>query len=439
MRNRIQNSIGIISSFILGWVFVLFGTAIQGNVAIGGTTERVSVDSSGVEGNDNSNTSSINADGRYVVFESYASNLVTGDTNGMQDIFVHDRQTGITERVNVSSGGVQGNQSSYEISISEDGRYVAFSSLASNLVTGDTNGASDIFVRDRQTSVTQRVSLRSNGTQGNRGSWGASISANGQYVVFYSDATNLVSGDTNGAWDIFVRDRQTSTTQRVSLSSNGKQGNGGSTMASITGDGRYVAFISMSSNLVTGDTNARGDVFVQDRQTGVTQRVSVDNNGIQGNDDCYYSSISADGRYVAFGSHATNLVVGDTNGVGDVFVRDRQTGVTERVSVDNNGIEGNGLSQQFFMSPDGRYVSFDSQATNLVIGDTNGTGDVFVRDRQTGLTELVSISSAGVQGNDGSSNPSISADGRYVAFHSNANTLVADDTNGHDIFVRTRW
>jgi Tol biopolymer transport system component len=345
-----------------------------------------------------------------------------------------------TELVSVSSAGVQGNSSSYGTpSISADGRYVAFYSPASNLVSGDTNGSVDIFVRDRQTGTTELVSVSSSGVQGNGSSYSPSISADGRYVAFYSLASNLVTADTNLYEDVFVRDRQAGTTERVSVSSAGAQGNSSSYTPSISADGRYVAFRSYATNLVSGNVNGYSDIFVRDRQTGTTTRVSVANAGYEGNNDSSSPSISADGRYVAFASLASNLVsgAGDTNGVEDIFVRDRQTGTTERVSVSSAGTQGNGASSSPSISADGRYVAFYSLASNLVSGDTNGTFDIFVRDRQTGTTELVSVSSSGVQGNSASSSPSISADGRYVAFYSPASNLVSGDTNGSaDIFVR---
>jgi Tol biopolymer transport system component len=408
------------------------------------TTERVSVDSSGAEGNQSSDDPSISADGRFVAFASYATNLVPGDTNGFTDVFVHDRQTGATERVSVSTSGEQGNSFSFWTCISADGRCVAFNSSASNLVPGDTNLAYDVFVHDRLTGTTERVSVDSSGVQGDGDSTGlCSISADGRFVAFASYATNLVPGDTNLAYDVFVHDRQTGATERVSVDSSGVEGNDGSYRGSyrpsISADGRFVGFDSGASNLVPGDTNGYEDIFVHDRQTGATERVSVDSSGVQGNSLSQSPSISADGRYVAFWSGASNLVPGDTNGFTDVFVHDRQTGATERVSVDSAGVQGNDGSCCPSISADGRFVAFESLATNLVPGDTNGFTDVFVHDRQTGATERVSVDSSGVQGNLDSYEPSISADGRFVAFSSDASNPVPGDTNDWwDVFVHDR-
>ena len=311
-----------------------------------------------------------------------------GDTNLTWDIFVHDSQTGVTERVSVGWLGTQGNDGSYYPSISADGRFVAFNSQASNLVSGDTNVTSDIFVHDRMTGVTERVSVNSQGIQGNLLCEDSSISADGRYVAFSSSAKNLVPGDTNLKLDSFVHDRQTGVTERVSVSSQGIQGNNHCNGSSISADGRYVAFYSLASNLVPGDTNACDDIFVHDRQTGVTDRVNVDSLGSQSNAPALSPSISADGRYVAFHSGASNLVPGDTNGYySDIFVYDRQTWVTERVSVDSFGVQGNSFSQSPSISADGRYVAFDSGAHNLVLGDSNGNYDIFLHDRWNGLGE----------------------------------------------------
>ncbi len=442
------------------WFFVALGLLIcMTSVVYAGTTERVSISSTGVQGNGSSQHPSLSADGRYVAFESQATNLVPGQANIVSfftyHIFVHDRQTGVTEISSVSSTGQQGNRGAGSPSLSADGRYVAFDSDATNLVSGDTNGYYDVFVHDRQTGVTERVSVSSSGAQGNDHSYMPSLSADGRFVAFYSYANNLVPGDTNGGpsnfedkKDIFVRDRQRGVTERVSVSSSGAQADHGSRYPSISADGRFVAFESAATNLVSGDTNGASDIFVHDRQTGTTERVSVSSTGEQGNASSGDPSISADGRFVAFISSASNLVAGDTNGGIDIFVHDRLTGVTDRVNVSSTGQQVNcglvcsnlfayGLAK---ISGDGRYVVFDSWATNLVEPDANGsTADIFLHDRQTGVTEFVSVSSAGVQGNGNSYAAAISADGQHVGFSSWSTNLVPGDTAGQfDLFVRTR-
>ena len=397
-------------------------------------TERVSMDSAGVEGNGFSYYPSISGDGRYVAFDSLATNLVPGDANGVGDVFVYDRETGAIQRVSVGSDGIEGNRVSRIPSISADGRYVAFISNATNLVLGDTNGVDDVFIHDRQTGTTERVSVATDSSQGDSSSGYPSISADGRHVAFSSRAANLVPGDTNADWDVFVRDRQTGTTERVSVSSNGSQGDAYSGYPSISGDGRYVAFSSQATNLVAGDTNGAWDVFIHDRQAGITERVSMTSDGLEGNGHSRDCAISADSRHIAFASFATNLVPGDTNGTWDVFVYDRETGTTERVSVGSSGNEGNGYSGDPAISAEGRHITFSSFASNLVPEDANGSGDVFVHDRDTGSTELVSLN-----GNDSSQQPSISSSGNQVAFQSLASNLVPDDTNGlGDVFVQDR-
>ncbi|MGK2958982.1 MAG: DUF6531 domain-containing protein, partial [Acidimicrobiales bacterium] len=291
-----------------------------------GTTTLISQSTNGGFGDGSSDgPPSLSADGRYIAFHSHATNLVPGDTNGVADAFVRDRQLGTTTLVSVSSEGAQGNEDSEFSSISADGRYIAFHSYATNLVPDDTNEAADAFVRDRQLGTTTLVSVSSEGAQGNRNSDLPSISADGRYIAFRSGATNLVPDDTNDFEDAFVRDRQLGTTTLVSVSSGGAQGNRDSYFTSISADGRYVAFSSGATNLVSGDTNEFEDAFVRDRQLGTTTLVSVSSGGAQGNDDSFFSSISADGRYIAFGSVATNLVPGDTNGAANLFVVDRAT------------------------------------------------------------------------------------------------------------------
>ncbi|MEK7611792.1 MAG: hypothetical protein AAB407_00365, partial [Patescibacteria group bacterium] len=412
------------------------------------TTTRVSVDSNGIEADWHSSLPSISADGRYVAFESIATNLVPGDTNFDMDIFVNDQQTGKTTRVSVDSQGnqglgIQGVDISENPSISADGRYVVFGSYDINLVPGDTNLAVDIFVHDQQTEKTTRVSVSSNGSQGNSSSEEPSISGDGRYVAFWSSASNLVPGDTNGKWDVFLHDQQTGETTRVSVDSQGNEANGHSFgKTSISADGRYIAFQSSASNLVPNDTNGLGDVFVHDCQTGETTRLSIDSNGNQGNNSSSSSSssISANGKYVAFSSSASNLVPNDTNGATDTFVHNRETGGTTRVSIDSNGNQGNSFSNFPSMSADGRYVAFTSNTSNLISNDTNGKLDVFVHDRQTGGTTRVSVDSNGNQGNNASYSSSISADSRYVAFISEAFNLVPNDTNGSsDVFVHSRF
>jgi Tol biopolymer transport system component len=338
-----------------------------------GTTTRVSMAPGGGQMDIPSDFPAISADGRWVAFQS-------GSPLGTTQVFLHDRETGTTTPVSVGLGGIAG--SGAFPAMSADGNWVSFTSRADNLVAGDTNGVEDVFVYDRQTAVVTRVSVGSGGAQGNRYSWSlGSLSADGRSVAFASMASNLVADDTNEDWDVFVHDRQTGTTTRVSVGPGGAQGNGGSFNAAISADGRWVAFASRASNLLPGDTNGHEDVFVHDRQTGATTGVSVGLGSVPGNADSSRPAISADGRSVAFYSAASNLVAGDTNGSSDVFVRDRHAGVTTRVSVGPGGVQGAGSSVGASISADGRVVAFESEAGNLAADDTNFQWDAFAHDR----------------------------------------------------------
>ncbi len=418
---------------------------VLGGLSSAQTTERVSLSSGGVQGDRFSYEPSISADGRFVAFASVASDLVSGDTNGFSDVFVRDRQTGVTERISVSTGGAEGDDDSVSPSISADGRYVAYVSFASNLVGGDTNGTYDVFVRDRQLATTTLVSIDSAGIQANGSSDFPSISADGRFVSFDSNATNLVTGDTNNTNDVFVHDRLTGATTLVSVSSGGVQGDDASYKSWISGDGRFVVFNSGADTLVAGDTNGSLDVFVHDRLTGTTIRASVDSTGTEGNGTSGDAALSMDGRLVVFTSDATNLVPGDTNFVSDVFVHDLQTGATRRVSLSSSDAEGNGPSgwltngRTLAISSDGRFVAFPSYATNLVSGPGTGAANIYVHDLLTGATERASVNAGRTEGNGTSGFCSISAEGRFSAFDDSSTNLVRGDTNGcTDVFVRDR-
>ena len=404
--------------------------------AFGGVTARVSVSSNGTAGNGYSYDASLSADGRYVAFTSVAANLVAGDTNGFEDVFIQDRTTRLTTRISVSGSGVQGDDGSYDPSISADGRYVAFTSAATTLITGDTNGCTDVFVRDLTTGQLSRASSSSSGGVGNGNSFDPTVSADGRYIAFTSAADNLIANDTNVHDDIFVYDRTTGQTTRVNVSSNGTPSLGDSYAPAISADGRYIAFTSYAANLVTGDTNGSRDVFVRDRTAGLTTRVSVSSSGVQGNDTSYNPAISADGHCVAFVSGASTLVADDTNSFADIFVHDSTTGQTTCASVSSSNVLGNSNCYAHSVSADGRYVAFQSSATNLVEEDTNAHTDIFLRDRVTAVTSRVSVNTGGVQGNNESFDPAISANGRYIAFQSDAFNLIANDANAvEDVFV----
>ncbi|HEX8458649.1 MAG TPA: Calx-beta domain-containing protein [Pyrinomonadaceae bacterium] len=428
---------------------------------VAGPNELVSVNREETDsGNGSSRLPQMTPDGRYVVFSSSARDL-TSDLITGENIFVRDMQTGATELVSVNAAGTgSAGGFSYSPAISDDGRYVAFTSNASDLVGNDTNRNTDVFVRDRQTGTTELVSVNSAGkASGNSQSDFPAITSDGRYVLFISYATDLVSeNDATGIFgpDVFVRDRQTGTTRLVSINSAGTaSGAGNSLSAKITPDGRYVAFLGYAGDLVANvsDVNDDLDVFVRDMQTATTTLVSVNDAGTgSGNRGSGFGfNITPDGRYVVFGSDATDLVAApaDANRRGDIYVRDLQTGQTELASINRDGTSsGNGVSFEPGITPDGRYIIFKSQAGDLVENDDGNGEDIFVRDTQTNATELVSVNRAGVGNTDGAANNTsfsrpparITPDGRYVAFVSAAVDLTGEsDIHGtNDIFVRDR-
>ncbi len=347
------------------------------------------------------------------------------------------------ERVSQNAAGTGGEGRSDAPAVSADGRFVAFFSDAPNLVSGDTNQRRDVFVRDMLLDTIERVSVGFDGSQANGASqfsgFAPAIDADGRFVSFSSNASNLVPNDTNEREDVFVFDRQTRTTERISIGSAG-EANGSSVSTDISADGRFVVFQSAASNLVEGDTNGAADIFLFDRETRELRRVSVASDGAQGNRFSITPAISADGAVVAFASEATNLVEGDTNDARDIFVFDVGSGVTARVSVSSSGAQANRINFLPDLNGNGQLVAFKSEADTLVPDDTNGVPDVFVHDRATGQTERVSVDSFGNQAIGGlSSGPSISGEGRYVAFASFASNLVLDDGNGFsDLFVFDR-
>jgi len=386
---------------------------------------------------------SITPDGRFVVFSSNAS-LVPGDTNGFGDVYVRDRLLGTTEWASIGTGGIQGNWGGDVPVISADGRFVAFQSMSTNLVPGDTNGVHDLFLRDRQNGTLERISVSTSGTQADNFTAYSSISADGRFIAFESVATNLVTGDTNGVMDIFLRDMQLGTTERVNVSSGGLEADGASRFPALSADGHFLVFQSDATNLVPGDTNGVRDIFLRDLQLGTTIRVSVDSAGAESDGASNDPSISANGLYVTFRSFATNLDVGDTNGCDDEFVHDLQTGATERISWTDINREihapciGRGP-----VSDDGRYVLFTTYSDNVVAGDTNNDYDLFLRDRLTATTELVSITLDGLPGNALTAWPEFATcmtpDGRYVAFASYSKNLYPNDTDSCDALVRDRF
>ncbi|HYG70710.1 MAG TPA: hypothetical protein VEC15_00285, partial [Actinomycetota bacterium] len=424
-----------------------------------GRLERIAVNDAGEPGTQFSQYPDMSPDGRFVVFASESTNLVAGDKNENPDVFLRDRLLRTTERVSLTDDDHEPNGISTVPSVSADGRYVAFASAATNIVPEATIQRWQVYVRDRLEGTTELISAAPDGTPGNDTSSSPVITPDGRYVAFDGFASNLVPNDANlcslGAQvescvDVFVHDRQNDTTELVSRSSAGANGNGWSSSPDISADGRYVVFHSESNNLVPDDNNLERDVFVFDRTTSTLERVSVGSDERQANDKSHGASISADGRIVAFESSASNLVPRDTNGVQvfvgtpifptDIFVRDRERGSTERIGA-ATGAEPNDWSIQPTVSANGRYVAFHSIASNLVPGDGNDTVDIFVHDRATGGLDRATVADGGTEQNHWSANgnPDITADGSEVVFATDAWNLVPGGVEGErELLVRLR-
>ncbi|MEQ1952267.1 hypothetical protein [Mesorhizobium sp. CN2-181] len=386
---------------------------------------RVSLSDGGNQLSLGSYSQEISADGRFIVFTSDGSDVVSGFGPGSH-VYIRDVATGQTftaSGLGQSGGSTQG-------VISDDGRHVVYRSVAPDVVPDDTNGMIDIFVRDLQGGSTQRISLTGLGAQTDGDSFSPQISGQGRFVDYQSNATNLSAGDSNKNSDIFRTDLFTGSVERLSVSSSGAQGDGASISPQVSADGRFVAFSSSSTNLVAGDTNGFTDGFVRDTVLDTTTRITVSSSEAQANGESLVHAVSADGRYIAFTSTATNLVSGDTNGMTDAFLRDTVAGTTIRVNLSSSGAQATGAeTSQMDVSSDGRYVVFQTQAANLVENDTNGVHDIFLRDVQAGTTTRLSIGMGGAEANQASFGAKFSADGRFVVFQSLATNLVAGDTN----------
>lgn len=401
-------------------------------------TTRVSVDSAGVQANSFSLEERISTGGRYVVFTSYASDLVAGDTNSVNDVFWHDRVTGVTERASLDHAGGQITLYSRYPSVSTNGRFVLFASVDPNVVPGDKDTSLDGFLRDRQTNAVWRVTKCWDGSESSSHTYDLQMTPDARYIVFSSTAQDLVPGITNIVSDVFVHDRNLGTLERVSVSTTGAEANFATGWPSISEDGRFVTFSSKSTTLDWTDLNLRYDIYLHDRQTGVTEAISDGLAGQPGDGDSDFSTISGDGKFIAFLSSSSNLVPNDTNGVRDVFVYDVTAKTIERVSLDAYGNQSPvACYSQPMISRYGRFVLMRSLGNLGVPTDTNDQHDLFLRDRQTGSTRRMSLSSLAGQGSfpvDGSG--SMSAFGESVAFNT-FSPMTTDDTNlVGDVFVR---
>ena len=413
---------------------------------------------SGVTGSSGqSNSFAISGNGRLVAFSSDATDLASNDTNGREDIYVRDLQTGTTVLASLNAAGTaSANGSSIFPFMTPDGSTLSFRSTASDLVANDTGATADAFVRRLTTGVTTLVSVNAAGTGGGDGSSTAyTISDDGRYVAFTSSAGNLVANDSNGTTrpDIFLRDLQAGTTTLISVTPDGTgSGNGNSSVPIVSAGGGQVFFASAATNLVAlPDNNLSNDLFVRDVQAGTTSLVSVNSPGTAAGSGASFilsrPAMSSNGNIVAFISAAPDLVTNDANGTTDVFIRNLSAGTTSLVSVNMAGT-GSGQLQSgvnsLGLSADGRFVSFESIASDLVPNDPdtihNGTTqDVFLRDLQTSTTRLISVNNAGISANNSSLAPLVSPNGAVVVFFSYASDLAANDTNNKvDVFAFTQ-
>lgn len=323
----------------------------------------------------------MSANGRFIVFASADASVTAGDTNGKIDIFLRDLSSNTTEMISTTPTGGQLNDDSKVGDISADGRYIVFTSAANNVVPGDVNNREDVFVRDRKQSTTTLISKTNVGVTGNKASIKPAISCDGSYIAFASDATDLVAGDTNGQQDIFLADRITGgTVTNITLGANNFSLGGGS--IDISCNGETIVFESRASNLVPNDTNGGNDIFAYSMVSGIIQRVNLDSMGNQTSAGVSGLPSSAvvdfSGRYVVFQSTDSNLVVGDTNSQQDVFLRDVVEGTTQIVSKRNSATQTTQISFYPAISLNGREVVFASGDTGYVSGDTNSTEDIFV-------------------------------------------------------------
>lgn len=406
--------------------------------------ERVSVTGL-TQANGNSFLVANSADGRYVAFDSDASNLVGGDSNGVRDVFIRDRTSASLERVSISSSGAQSSYLSRSASISTDGRYISFESMGT-LAPGVGSGVFQIYRRDRVSGVTELVSSNSSGVAGTAHSMRSSISADGRYVLFYSSANNLIAGDNNSARDVFIKDMQTGGVERISVSSTGVAGNGDSFEAAMSSDTRFISFTSMATNLTGGTIARQRHTYLRDRQTGSTKLISKTSAGVLANQPTFSPALTDDGRYVVYYSKASNLAAGTSGANIQILLYDGISGNTALLSRGvtshgHDGPEGNDLSYSPSISADGRFVAFTSFANNLISGDNNGVSDILLLDRQTNELQIISQSENGELGNGAAiGTPALSRSGNSIAFSTYASNLLAGDTNNvADIFVHDRY
>ena len=418
-----------------------------GHSAFAQSTIRVSVTHDGGEPDRPSDYPSVSYDGHMVAFHSDATNMVMAPGNGWFQIYRRDLYEQTTEIMSINAQGEVGNADSTNPSISSDGQEIAFQSWAQNLVPDDTFFTHDVFLRERHTHEIILISVASDGTRGNGNSSEPAMAGDGRLIAFTSRADNLVANDLNEASDIFVHERYLGRTRRVSVSSAGVEGDGPSSSPEVSPDGRYVVFVSGAENLVNYDGNGREDVFLHDLESRQTTMITFSVLPKMLGGQIHAPSISIFGYYATFSSSLSNLVAGDQNGMWDSFVWAMPPlGNLRRASVTSGGIAANGTTFHTSICTLWRFIAFSSDANNLSTEDDNDVFNVFVHDQIRGRTSLVSVGMDGQPANGDSNGLStypgtrwMSAHGRFVAFNSLADNLVPDDDNEiMDLFVRDR-
>lgn len=413
--------------------------AVSGERAPKPSTLRMSVSSTEAEGNGSSGAAAVSGDCSLVAFASAASNLVPNDTKKFVDVLARDRDTGKTVLVSKAPGTARANGDSRPNSVSKTGRFVAYDSGASNLVPGDTNGWYDVFVRDLMRKRSELISVAADGGPADSTSIYPSISANGRFVSFNSDAENLVDEPTMNDIDVYLRDRKLGTTEVVSKGFGGALPDTGSGPSEISGNGRYILYNSAATNLVEGgDGDALMDAYRYDRVTGETILVSEGQDGAV-TDDAPVSGddISFDGRYVSLTTYSDKMIEGLDTPEANVYWRDLETGEVKIVSVSSEGDVGDSFAFYSSISDDGEVVTFDSQSNGLVPGDDNFMVDIYAHYVDSGVTTRATVSTAGRGAARGGSASAGSANGACVAFASGSPKLVPDDHNGLvDVILR---
>jgi uncharacterized repeat protein (TIGR01451 family) len=412
-----------VSSLLLPIALATAASAAPGDITLASTSD------DGTKGDSDSTQASLSADGSMVAFDSFAMNLDPDDLDDVSDVYVKDLATGNLVLASTNDAGVKGDGSSSNASLAPGGTAVAFDSFATNLDPADTDGSPDVFLKDLASGGLALASISLEGVKGDGISIMPSLSADSAKVAFSSSSTNLDPSDTDGSFDIYVKDLSTGAIALASTSDDGTKGNGDSSEASLSADGTRVAFSSSSTNLDPADTSSDADVYVKDLVTGAITLASTADDGTKGDGNSSAPSLSANGSRVAFSSFATNLDPADGDVVEDVYVKDLITSDLVLVSTSDEGTKGDAGSGGASLSAAGAAVAFHSSASNLDPGHTDLSSDVYVKDLLTGDISLAS--------SPDSFRPSLSANGAFVAFESSSTGLDPADTDTFaDIYVR---